>query len=32
LAGRRIRVRGWMERRGGPIVEATAPGQIEVLP
>jgi endonuclease YncB( thermonuclease family) len=32
LAGRRIRVRGWLERRGGPIVEATAPGQIEVLP
>jgi endonuclease YncB( thermonuclease family) len=32
LAGRRIRVRGWMERRGGPIVEAAAPGQIEVLP
>jgi endonuclease YncB( thermonuclease family) len=32
LAGRRVRVRGWLERRGGPIVEATALGQIEVLP
>jgi endonuclease YncB( thermonuclease family) len=32
LAGRRVRVRGWLERRGGPIVEATAPEQIEVLP
>jgi endonuclease YncB( thermonuclease family) len=31
LAGRRIRVRGWIEERGGPWVEATAPEQIEVV-
>lgn len=31
LAGRRIRVRGWIERRGGPIVEASGPEQIELI-
>lgn len=31
LEGRRIRVRGWIERRGGPIVAADAPEQIEVI-
>jgi endonuclease YncB( thermonuclease family) len=31
LAGRRIRVRGWIEERGGPWVEATRPEQIEVV-
>ena len=30
LAGRRIRVRGWIEERGGPWIEATRPEQIEV--
>ncbi len=29
LEGRRIRVRGWIERRGGPVIEAAAPEQIE---
>ena len=31
LQGRRIRVRGWLEQRGGPIIDATAPEQIEVI-
>jgi endonuclease YncB( thermonuclease family) len=31
LAGRRVRVRGWIEERGGPWVEATRPEQIEVV-
>jgi endonuclease YncB( thermonuclease family) len=31
LEGRRIRVRGWIERRGGPIIEAAAPEQIELV-
>jgi endonuclease YncB( thermonuclease family) len=30
LAGRRIRVRGWLEQRRGPIIEADAPEQIEL--
>ncbi len=30
LEGRRIRVRGWVEQRGGPIVEAARPEQIEI--
>src|SRR5262245_53034215 len=30
LAGRRIRVRGVIEERGGPWIEAVAPGQIEI--
>jgi hypothetical protein len=29
--GRRLRVRGWLERRLGPVIEATAPEQIELL-
>jgi endonuclease YncB( thermonuclease family) len=31
LAGRTVRVRGWIEERGGPWVEASRPEQIEVL-
>jgi endonuclease YncB( thermonuclease family) len=31
LQGRRVRVRGWVERRGGPWVEAVRPEQIEIL-
>jgi endonuclease YncB( thermonuclease family) len=31
LAGRRVRVRGWIEERGGPWVEATRPEQIELM-
>ncbi|MFL5103560.1 MAG: thermonuclease family protein [Xanthobacteraceae bacterium] len=31
FAGRRIRVRGWIEERGGPWVEATRPEQIELM-
>jgi hypothetical protein len=31
LEGRRVRVRGWLERRTGPIIEASAPEQIELL-
>jgi len=31
LQGRRIRVRGFIERRGGPLIEADAPEQIEPL-
>jgi endonuclease YncB( thermonuclease family) len=31
LEGRRVRVRGWIERRGGPIIEAAAPEQIELI-
>jgi len=30
LAGRHIRVRGWIEERGGPWIEATRPEQIEL--
>lgn len=30
LAGRRVRVRGWVEERGGPWIEVTRPEQIEV--
>jgi endonuclease YncB( thermonuclease family) len=30
LAGRRVRVRGWIEERGGPWIEATYPEQIEL--
>jgi len=29
LEGRRIRVRGWVEQRGGPIIATEAPEQIE---
>ena len=28
--GRRVRIRGWVEQRGGPWVEATRPEQIEL--
>jgi endonuclease YncB( thermonuclease family) len=31
LEGRRIRVRGWVEQRRGPMMEASAPEQIEVV-
>src|SRR5204863_5178059 len=31
LSGRRVRIRGWIEQRGGPWVEAARPEQIEVL-
>lgn len=31
LKDKRIRVRGWIERRGGPRIEATHPGQIELI-
>jgi endonuclease YncB( thermonuclease family) len=31
LAGRRIRVRGWIEERGGPWIEAARPEQVEVV-
>jgi endonuclease YncB( thermonuclease family) len=31
LAGARLRVRGWLERRLGPVIEAAAPEQIERL-
>jgi endonuclease YncB( thermonuclease family) len=31
LEGRRIRVRGWIEQRGGPVISAEAPEQIEIL-
>jgi endonuclease YncB( thermonuclease family) len=30
LAGRRVRVRGWIEERGGPWIEASRPEQIEI--
>ncbi len=32
LKGRRIRVRGWIVSHNGPLIEATHPEQIEVLP
>lgn len=32
LEGRRIRVRGWLKRQNGPMIEATHPEQIERLP
>lgn len=31
LEGKKIRVRGWVEKRGGPRIEATRPGQIEIV-
>ncbi len=30
LEGRRIRVRGWVEQRNGPMIQATGPEQIEI--
>jgi micrococcal nuclease len=32
LAGKRIRVRGWLAWRNGPMIEASHPEQIELLP
>jgi hypothetical protein len=31
LAGRRVRIRGWIEERGGPWVDAARPEQIEIV-
>jgi hypothetical protein len=31
LSGKRVRIRGWIEERGGPWVEAARPEQIEVV-
>lgn len=31
LAGRRVRVRGWIEQRGGPRIQLRGTGQIEIL-
>jgi DNA/RNA endonuclease YhcR with UshA esterase domain len=31
LEGRRVRIRGWIEQRGGPWIEATRPEQIELV-
>jgi micrococcal nuclease len=31
LEGRRVRVRGWIERRAGPAIEVRHPSQIEVV-
>ena len=31
LEGRRVRVRGWIEERGGPRIEALHPAQIEIV-
>lgn len=31
LKGKRVRVRGWIEKRGGPRIEVTHAGQIEVI-
>jgi len=31
LAARRLRIRGWIEKRGGPWIEAAHPGQIETI-
>ena len=31
LAGRKIEVRGWIEERGGPAIEAVRPEQIEIV-
>jgi micrococcal nuclease len=31
LIGRRLRIRGWLELRGGPLIEITYPEQIEVV-
>ena len=30
LESRRVRVRGWVEERNGPRIEATSPEQIEI--
>ncbi len=31
LQGQTVRVRGWIERRNGPLVELTSPGEIEIV-
>lgn len=31
LSGRRVLVRGWIEERGGPWIDAMGPGQIEII-
>ena len=31
LSGRRVMVRGWIEERGGPWIEAAGPEQIEII-
>lgn len=31
LEGRRVRVRGWIEQRRGPLIEADAPEQVELI-
>jgi micrococcal nuclease len=31
LEGRRVRVRGWIERRAGPAIEVRHPSQIEIV-
>ena len=31
LRGQRVRIRGWLESRDGPLIELATPGQIEVL-
>jgi hypothetical protein len=31
LQGRRVRLRGWIEQRGGPWLELTRPEQIEII-
>jgi len=31
LTGRHVEVRGWIEERGGPAIEAVRPEQIEVV-
>ncbi|MCW9035159.1 MAG: thermonuclease family protein [Rhodospirillales bacterium] len=31
LKGKRLRVRGWLKKRNGPLIEATHPEQIEVI-
>ncbi|MEJ2340506.1 MAG: hypothetical protein P8Y15_16660, partial [Gemmatimonadales bacterium] len=31
LAGKRVRVRGWLKRRNGPMITVTHPEQIEIL-
>jgi hypothetical protein len=31
FAGHTVEVRGWIEERGGPVVEVTRPEQIEII-
>ena len=32
LAGRRVRARGWVTLRNGPLIQLTHPEQLEILP